>query len=86
VQDGIVQPMGSPCKTSTHLGFNRMDATHTKDLSEDGDKPALELPSDIKIIPDIFHGHMLDEIESTRYRVRTFLIRGFKKVLRTLAN
>ena len=67
----------------TNIGFNRIDATHTKGLSDDANKPTLDLPSEIKTFPDELNGQLLDEIESIRYRRKNFLFRGLRKLLRS---
>jgi len=69
----------------TNIGFNRSDAIHTKGISVDANKPTLDLPSVIKYSPDIVNGHLLDRIESTRYSRKSFLVRGFNKLMRILA-
>ena len=69
----------------TNIGFDRMDATHTKGLSDDANKPTLDLPSQINTFPDVVNGHLLDKIESVRYRRKNFLFRGLRKLLRMLS-
>jgi len=69
----------------TNLGFDRKDATHTKQMSVDANKPAFELPKTLNLFIDLSKSEALDEIESLRYRKNLLIFRVVRKIVRKLS-